>query len=107
MIITTTPGNIAGYRIVKTHGLVRGNTLRARHIGRDIMAGLRSMVGGELTDYTKMLAAARDQALDRMVEEASQMGANAVIGIDFSTAYVMSNVAEVLVYGTAVTIEAE
>ncbi|HJN48139.1 MAG TPA: YbjQ family protein [Acidobacteriota bacterium] len=107
MIITTTPGNIAGYRIVKTHGLVRGNTLRARHIGRDIMAGLRAMVGGELTDYTKMLAEAREQALDRMVEEASQMGANAVIGIDFSTAYVMSNVAEVLVYGTAVTIEAE
>ena len=107
MIITTTPGNIAGYRIVKTHGLVRGNTLRARHIGRDIMAGLRSMVGGELTDYTKMLAEAREQALDLMVEEASQMGANAVIGIDFSTAYVMSNVAEVLVYGTAVTIEAE
>ncbi len=107
MIITTTPGNIAGYRIVKTHGLVRGNTLRARHIGRDIMAGLRAMVGGEITDYTKMLAEAREQALDRMVEEASQMGANAVIGIDFSTAYVMSNVAEVLVYGTAVTIEAE
>ncbi len=107
MIITTTPGNIAGYRIVKTHGLVRGNTLRARHIGRDIMAGLRAIVGGELTDYTKMLAEAREQALDRMVEEASQMGANAVIGIDFSTAYVMSNVAEVLVYGTAVTIEAE
>ena len=107
MIITTTPGNIAGYRIVKTHGLVRGNTLRARHIGRDIMAGLRAMVGGELTNYTKMLAEAREQALDRMVEEASQMGANAVIGIDFSTAYVMSNVAEVLVYGTAVTIEAE
>ena len=107
MIITTTPGNIAGYRIVKTHGLVRGNTLRARHIGRDIMAGLRAIVGGELTDYTKMLAEAREQALDRMVEEASQVGANAVIGIDFSTAYVMSNVAEVLVYGTAVTIEAE
>ena len=107
MMITTTPGNIAGHRIVKTHGLVRGNTLRARHIGRDIMAGLRAMVGGELTDYTKMLAEAREQALDRMVEEASQMGANAVIGIDFSTAYVMSNVAEVLVYGTAVTIEAE
>ena len=107
MIITTTPGYIAGYRIVKTPGLVRGNTLRARHIGRDIMAGLRAMVGGELTDYTKMLAEAREQALDRMVEEASQMGANAVIGIDFSAAYVMSYVAEVLVYGTAVTIEAE
>ena len=107
MIITTTPGNIAGYRIVKTHGLVRGNTLRARHIGRDIMAGLRAMVGGEITDYTKMLAEAREQALDRMVEEAGQMGANAVIGIEFATAYVMSNVAEGLVYGTAVTIEPE
>ena len=107
MIITTTPGNIAAYRIVKTHGLVRGNTLRARHIGRDIMAGLRAMVGGELTDYTKMLAEARDQALDRMVEEASQMGANAVIGSQFATAYWMAYVAEVLVYGTAVTIEPE
>ena len=107
MIITTTPGNIAGSRIVKTHGLVRGNTLRARHVGRDIMAGLRAMVGGEITDYTKMLAEAREQALDRMVEEAGQMGANAVIGIEFATAYVMSNVAEVLVYGTAVTIEPE
>ena len=96
MMITTPPGNIAGHRIVKTHGLVRGNTLRARHIGRDIMAGLRAMVGGELTDYTKMLAEAREQALDRMVEEASQMGANAVIGIAFSPAYVMSNVADVL-----------
>ena len=107
MMITTTPGNIAGHRIVKTHGLVRGNTLRARHVGRDIMAGLRAMVGGEITDYTKMLAEAREQALDRMVEEAGQMGANAVIGIEFATAYVMSNVAEVLVYGTAVTIEPE
>jgi uncharacterized protein YbjQ (UPF0145 family) len=107
MMITTTPGNIAGHRIVKTHGLVRGNTLRARHVGRDIMAGLRAMVGGEITDYTKMLAEAREQALDRMVEEASQMGANAVIGIEFATAYVMANVAEVLVYGTAVTIEPE
>jgi uncharacterized protein YbjQ (UPF0145 family) len=107
MIITTTHGNIAGYRVVKTHGLVRGNTLRARHIGRDIMAGLRAMVGGEITDYTKMLAEAREQALDRMVEEAGQMDANAVVGIQFATAYVMSNVAEVLVYGTALTIEPE
>ncbi len=106
MIVTTT-NEIAGYRIVKTHGLARGNTLRARHIGRDIMAALRGVVGGEITDYTKMLAEAREQALDRMVEEARQLDANAVLAIRFGTAYVMANVAEILVYGTAVTIEPE
>jgi uncharacterized protein YbjQ (UPF0145 family) len=106
MIITTT-NDIHGQRVVKTHGLVRGNTLRARHIGRDIMAGLRSIVGGEITDYTKMLAEAREQALDRMVEEARALDANAVISIRFGTSYVMANVAEILVYGTAVTVEPE
>ena len=106
MIVTTT-NEIAGYRIVKTHGLARGNTLRARHIGRDIMAALRGIVGGEITDYTKMLAEAREQALDRMVDEARQLDANAVLAIRFGTAYVMANVAEILVYGTAVTIEPE
>ncbi len=106
MIVTTT-NEIAGYRIVKTHGLARGNTLRARHIGRDIMAALRGIVGGEITDYTKMLAESREQALDRMVEEARQLDANAVLAIRFGTAYVMANVAEILVYGTAVTIEPE
>jgi len=106
MIITTT-SDIHGQRVTKTHGLVRGNTLRARHIGRDIMAGLRSIVGGEITDYTKMLAEAREQALDRMVEEARALDANAVIGIRFGTSYVMANVAEILVYGTAVTVEPE
>jgi uncharacterized protein YbjQ (UPF0145 family) len=106
MIVTTT-GDVAGHRIVETHGLARGNTLRARHIGHDIMAGLRSIVGGEITDYTKMLAEAREQALDRMIEEARNLGANAVIGIRFGTSYVMANVAEILVYGTAVTIERE
>ncbi len=106
MIVTTT-NEIAGYRIIKTHGLARGNTLRARHIGRDIMAALRGIVGGEITDYTKMLAEAREQALDRMVEEARQLDANAVLAIRFGTAYVMANVAEILVYGTAVTIEPE
>jgi uncharacterized protein YbjQ (UPF0145 family) len=104
MILTTT-NDVAGHRIVKTHGLVRGNTLRARHLGRDIMAALRSIVGGEITDYTKMMGEAREQALDRMVEEARALGANAVIGIRFGTSYVMANVAEILVYGTAVTTE--
>ena len=106
MILTTT-NEVTGHRIVKTHGLARGNTLRARHLGRDIMAGLRSIVGGEITEYTKMMAEAREQALDRMVEEARALGANAVLGIRFGTSYIMSNVAEILVYGTAVTIEPE
>ncbi len=106
MIVTTT-NEVAGHRIVETHGLARGNTLRARHIGRDIMAGLRGIVGGEITDYTKMLAEAREQALDRMIEEARNLGANAIVGIQFGTSYVMANVAEILVYGTAVTIEPE
>ncbi len=106
MIVTTT-NEVAGHTIVTTHGLARGNTLRARHIGHDIMAGLRSIVGGEITDYTKMLAEAREQALDRMIEEARNLGANAVTGVRFSTSYVMANVAEILVYGTAVTIDRE
>ena len=106
MILSSTD-SVAGHRVVKTHGLARGNTLRARHIGRDIMAMLRTIVGGEITDYTKMLAEAREQALDRMIEEARALGANGVVSIRFSTAYVMANVAEILVYGTAVTIEPE
>ena len=106
MILTTTD-TVKGHRITATHGLARGNTLRARHLGHDIMAGLRSLVGGEITDYTKMLAEAREQALDRMIEEARALGGNAVIGIRFGTSYVMANVAEILVYGTAVTIEPE
>jgi uncharacterized protein YbjQ (UPF0145 family) len=106
MIVTTTEV-IRGYRIVETHGLARGNTLRARHIGRDIMAALRGIVGGEISDYTKMLAEAREQALDRMIEEARGLGANAVVAVRFGTAYVMANVAEILAYGTAVTIEPE
>lgn len=104
MIIATT-NDICEHRVVKTLGLVRGNTLRARHLGHDIMAVLRGLVGGEITDYTKMLAEAREQALDRMVEEARALGGNAVIGVRFSTSYIMANVAEILAYGTAVTIE--
>jgi uncharacterized protein YbjQ (UPF0145 family) len=106
MIVTTT-STVAGARIVTTHGIVRGNTLRARHLGRDIVAGLRSLVGGEISEYTKMLGEAREQALDRMVDEARALGANAVIETRFSTSYIMSNVAEILAYGTAVTIEME
>ena len=96
---------IPGRRIIKTLGLVRGNTIRARHIGRDIMAVLRGIVGGEITDYTKMIAEAREQALDRMTAEAEKLGANAIVAIRFGTAEMMTAAAEILVYGTAVVIE--
>lgn len=106
MIVTTTP-EIAGQRVVRTLGLVRGNTIRTRHVGRDIMAALRNLVGGEVAEYTKLFGEAREQALDRMVEEAEGLGANAVLMIRFSTAEVMSGAAELMVYGTAVVVEDE
>lgn len=106
MIVTTTPG-IAGKRIVRTIGLARGNSVRARHIGRDILAALRNIVGGEVTEYTKLLAESREQALDRMVEEARQLGANAVVGVRFVTSMVAAGMAELLAYGTAVVVEDE
>jgi uncharacterized protein YbjQ (UPF0145 family) len=96
---------IPGKRIIKTLGLVRGNTIRARHIGRDIMAKLRGIVGGEIVDYTKMIAEAREQALDRMVAEAEKLGANAIVAVRFGTAEMMTAAAEILAYGTAVVIE--
>jgi uncharacterized protein YbjQ (UPF0145 family) len=106
MIVTTT-GTIPGRRITRTLGLVRGNTIRARHIGRDIAAAFRNMVGGEVSEYTKLLAEAREQALDRMISEAKDLGANAVIELRFSTSEVMQAAAELLAYGTAVVIEDE
>jgi len=106
MIVVTTD-YVPGQRIVKPVGLVRGNTIRARHLGRDMMAGLRGLVGGEIREYTKMLAEAREQALDRMVEEASKVGGNAVVNVRFSTSFVMKSAAEILAYGTAVVIEPE
>ncbi|MGB2698671.1 MAG: YbjQ family protein [Candidatus Zixiibacteriota bacterium] len=104
-MIIVTSNEISGKRIVKTLGLVKGNTIRARHLGRDIMAILRGIVGGEITDYTKMLAEAREQALDRMTEEAEKLGANAVISLRFATSMVMQGAAELLAYGTAVVVE--
>ncbi len=104
MIVTTT-SSIPGKRIVRTLGLVRGNTIRARHLGRDITASLRNLVGGEISEYTKLFAEAREQALDRMVEEAESLGANAVIEVRFTTSMVMSAAAELLAYGTAVIVE--
>ena len=96
---------IPGKRIIKTLGLVRGNTIRARHIGRDIMAVLRAVVGGEITDYTKMIAEAREQALDRMAAEAEKLGANGIVAVRFGTAEMMTSAAEILAYGTAVVFE--
>jgi len=104
MIITTTE-TIAGKRIVRTLGLARGNTIRARHLGRDIMALLRNMVGGEITDYTKLLGESREQALDRMSADAQRVGANAVVGVRFTTSVLMGGAAELLAYGTAVVVE--
>lgn len=104
MLIVTTD-EIKGKLIIETLGLVRGNTIRARHLGRDILALMRNIVGGEITDYTKMLAEAREQALDRMQEEALALGANAIVGLRFASAEVMQGAAELLAYGTAVRIE--
>lgn len=106
MIVTTTP-TVAGKRIVRTLGLVRGNTIRARHLGKDIMAGLRHMVGGEIHEYAKLLAESREAALDRMIEEAQGLGANAIVGLRITTSVVMSGAAEMLAYGTAVVLEDE
>jgi uncharacterized protein YbjQ (UPF0145 family) len=103
MIITTTP-DVQGYRIVRTHGLVRGSTIRSRHLGRDIIAGLRTLVGGEVTEYTKLMGEAREQAIGRMIVEAKSLGANAVVAVRFQTAQVMQGAAEMLCYGTAVTV---
>ena len=88
-------------------GLVFGNTIRARHIGNDIMAGLKNIVGGEINEYTKLMAEAREQAIDRMKENARHLGANAVIDVHFSTSMIMNGAAELLSYGTAVYVEKE
>ncbi len=104
MIMSTTE-TIEVKKIVKQLGLVKGNTIRARHIGRDIMAGLRNVVGGEITDYTKMMAESREQSLDRMIEDAQNLGANAIVGVKFATSMVMQSASEILAYGTAVVVE--
>ena len=105
MVVVTSEA-IVGQRIVKTLGLVRGNTGRARHIGKDIMAGLRSIVGGEIHEYAKLIAESREQSLDRMVAEAESLGANAVVAVRLTTSVLAGGVAELLVVGTAVVVEA-
>jgi uncharacterized protein YbjQ (UPF0145 family) len=106
-MMITPSSTVAGYRITQTLGLVRGNTIRARNIGKDILAGFRNIVGGEVTEYTKMMAESREQALDRMVAEAEEVGADAIISLRFATSYVMGSASEILAYGDAVMLEKE
>jgi uncharacterized protein YbjQ (UPF0145 family) len=104
MILVTTD-SVSGKKTVKTLGLVRGNTIRARHLGHDFMAFLKNVVGGEIMDYTKMMAEAREQALDRLSEDAAALGANAVVALRITTTMMMQSAAEFLAYGTAVVVE--
>lgn len=106
-VIVTTTDYIPGYRIKKVLGLVSGSVVKARNIGRDIMATLRNIAGGEIVEYTELLATSRNEAIKRMIEKAKALGANAVIGVRLTTANIMSGAAEVLAYGTAVVIEEE
>ena len=106
-MILATSDQVPGKRITEVKGLVQGNTIRARNIGRDIVAGLRNIVGGEVTEYTRLMAESREQAIARMVEQAESMGANAVVGMRFVTSMVMQGASELLAYGTAVVVEDE
>jgi len=101
-MILVTSDKVPGREIKETLGLVRGNTIRAKHIGKDILAGLRSIVGGEIKEYTEALSEAREVAMRRMIEEAEKLGADAIVCIRFTTSQVMAGAAELLVYGTAV-----
>jgi uncharacterized protein YbjQ (UPF0145 family) len=98
----TTQDNFADYDIVETIGLVRGNTVRARHLGRDISAAFRNLVGGEISEYTKLISESREQSIDRMKANAREMGADGIVAVRFTTSAIMQNAAELFVYGTAV-----
>jgi len=104
MLIATTE-TIVGKQILETKGIVQGSTVRAKHIGRDIAAGLKNLVGGELTGYTELLNESRQEAVERMVEQARQMGANAILCVRFSTSAITQQASEVLCYGTAVVVQ--
>lgn len=104
MILTTLEG-VPGKRIVEHFGLVEGSTVRTKHIGKDILAGLKNMIGGELKGYTQLLKEARQEAVERMIQQASQLGANAIVNIRFATSSVAQGAAELFAYGTAVRVE--
>lgn len=105
-MITVNTETISGYRITESLGLVRGSTIRAKHIGKDIMAGLRSIMGGEIKEYTEMFVESRNESTKRMTADAERLGADAIVNVRFMTSQVMSGAAELLAYGTAVKIEA-
>ncbi len=104
-MIVTPAASIAGHRIVRTLGLVRGNTVRVRHLGKDILAFFKNLAGGEIEEYTKLLAESREQAVERMVAEAQRLGANAITDVRFSTSMIMQLAAEILVFGNAAVVE--
>ncbi len=106
MIVVNTE-TIPGYRVVQVKGIVQGNTVRAKHVGRDIAASLKNIVGGELKGYTELLTESRRQSLERMLAQAQQLGANAVLNVRFCTSAVTSGAAELYAYGTAVVVEPE
>ncbi len=104
MILVNTD-SVPGRKVIRALGVVKGNTVRACHVGDDLLAFLKNLVGGELAEYTEVIAQSREQAVDRMVEEARALGANAVVGVRFSTSYVTQGAAEIMAYGTAVIVE--
>jgi uncharacterized protein YbjQ (UPF0145 family) len=106
-MIVTPSAAVPGHRIVRSFGLVYGNTIRSRHLGKDILAALKNLVGGEIQEYTKLMAESREQAIDRMVAVATQRGGNAIVNVRFSMSEIMTNASEILVYGDAVVLEAE
>ena len=106
MLVVSSP-DVPGKRIIKTIGLVKGNTIRARPIGKDILAVFKNIVGGEIQEYTKLMAESREQAIDRMIKDAESQGANAIISVSTTTSVISQGAAELLVIGTAVVIEDE
>ena len=101
----TTSHQVDGKTVLRSIGIAKGSTIRAKHVGKDIVAAFRNIAGGEIVEYTQMMAEAREEAIQRMVDDATKQGANAVIGMRFTTSMVMQNAAEVLAYGTAVIVE--
>ena len=104
MIVTTSP-DVPGKKIVNTLGLAKGNTIRARHVGKDIIAFFKNLVGGEIMEYTKLMAESREQAIDRMKEDAISQGANAIISVNITTSMISQGAAEIMAFGTAVVVE--
>ena len=104
MILVNTP-DVPNMKIVKVHGLARGSTVRARNVGRDIFAGLKNLIGGEVSEYTKLQAESREEALKRLVDDGKKLGANAIINIRFNTSVITQGTSEMLAYGTAVTVK--